>query len=75
MKGQLTVLRPQPEVDYATSGSATPSAGGFIHMQPRSDGIVLGGTSVEGDWSLEPDEEARQRVVGAHIELFAGMRE
>ena len=43
-------------------------------MQPRADGIALGGTSVEGDWSLEPDEAARQRIVDAHIDLFARMR-
>ena len=74
VKGQLTHLIPQAEVDYSTFGSASPSAGGFVHMQPRSDGIALGGTSEEGDWSLTPDLEARQRIVDAHIALFAGMR-
>jgi glycine/D-amino acid oxidase-like deaminating enzyme len=74
LKGQLTHLMPQPEIDYSTFGSATPSAGGFLQMQPRSDGIALGGTSVEGDESLEPDEEARRRIVDAHIDLFARMR-
>lgn len=73
LKGQLTLLVPQPEVDYSTFGSATPEAGGFVHMSPRSDGIALGGTSVEGDWSMEPDEEARRRIVEAHIDLFARM--
>jgi glycine/D-amino acid oxidase-like deaminating enzyme len=73
LKGQLTHLIPQVEVDYSTFGSATPSAGGFVHMSPRSDGIALGGTSVEGDWSLEPDEEARRRIVEAHIDLFSRM--
>lgn len=73
LKGQLTLLVPQPEVDYSTFGSATPAAGGFVHMSPRSDGIALGGTSVEGDWSLEPDLEARRRIVEAHIDLFGRM--
>lgn len=73
LKGQLTLLVPQPEVDYSTFGSAMPSAGGFVHMSPRSDGIALGGTSVEGDWSLEPDPEARRRIVEAHIDLFSRM--
>ncbi|MDX1492819.1 MAG: FAD-dependent oxidoreductase [Longimicrobiales bacterium] len=73
LKGQLTLLVPQPEVDYSTFGSATPSAGGFVHMSPRSDGIALGGTSVEGDWSLEPDPQARRRIVEAHIDLFSRM--
>jgi D-amino-acid oxidase len=74
LKGQLTLLVPQADVDYSTFGSAMPSAGGFVHMSPRRDGIALGGTSVEGDWSLEPDEEARRRIVEAHIDLFARMR-
>ena len=76
LKGQLTVLVPQPEVDYNTFGGITrASGGGFgIHMQPRSDGIVLGGTSERGVWSLEPNEEARRRVVEGHIALFDAMR-
>jgi len=74
VKGQLTHLMPQPEVDYSTFGSAMLTAGGFVHMQPRSDGIALGGTSVEGDWSLDIDEEARRRIVDAHVDLFARMR-
>lgn len=73
LKGQLTLLVPQVEVDYSTFGAAAPSAGGFVHMQPRRDGIALGGTSVEGDWSLVPDEEARRRIVEAHIDLFRRM--
>ena len=43
-------------------------------MMPRSDGIVLGGTSQRGVWDLEPDEAARREVVETHIALFAGMR-
>ena len=73
LKGQLTILMPQPEVDYATFGAATPTAGGFVHMSPRRDGIALGGTSVEGDGSLEVDVEARKRIVEAHIDLFDRM--
>ena len=75
LKGQLTVLVPQPEVDYNTFGGLRRNrSGGFgIHMQPRSDGIILGGTSERGVWSLEPNEEARQRVVEGHIELFDAM--
>jgi len=73
LKGQLTHLMPQAEIDYSTFGSALPVPGGFVHMSPRSDGIALGGTSVEGDWSLDPDPEARARIVEAHIDLFARM--
>ncbi len=77
LKGQLTMLVPQPEVDYATFGGVpgSPNArGGFIHMAPRSDGIALGGTSEEGVWDLEPNEAARRRIVESHIELFEAMR-
>jgi len=74
LKGQLIVLVPQPEVDYNTFGGLRRGGGFGIHMQPRSDGIILGGTSERGVWSLEPNEEARRRVVEGHIELFDAMR-
>ena len=48
VKGQLTILLPQPEVQYAV-------AHGDLYMFPRSDGILLGGTHEEGNWSLAPD--------------------
>jgi glycine/D-amino acid oxidase-like deaminating enzyme len=59
VKGQLTFLVPQPEVDYQ------------YRCMPRSDGIALGSTREEGVWSLEPDVEARQRIVDRAIEEFA----
>ncbi len=62
VKGQLTFLVPQPEVDYGYG------------CTPRSDGIALGGTRQPGVWSLEPDDEARQRIVERAIERFAWMR-
>ena len=77
LKGQLTVLVPQPEVDYGTFGGLPGSSrgGGLgIHMQPRSDGIVLGGTSERGAWSLEPDQGAMKRIVDAHRAVFSAMR-
>ena len=74
LKGQLTVLVAQPEVDYNTFGGLRRIGGFGIHMQPRSDGIVLGGTSERGVWSLEPNEEARRQIVEGHIELFDAMR-
>jgi D-amino-acid oxidase len=77
LKGQLSILVPQSEILYSTSGGArapvTPEAG-FIHMMPRSDGIVLGGTSIRDDWSLTINEEERKRVVDTHVELFNLMR-
>jgi glycine/D-amino acid oxidase-like deaminating enzyme len=77
LKGQLVVLVPQSEITYGTTGGAraavTPDAG-FVHMQPRSDGIVLGGTSIRDNWSLDVEEKDRDRVINAHVELFAAMR-
>ncbi len=75
VKGQLTMLVPQPEVNYATNrGVPGRNSGGFVHMMPRRDGIALGGTAERGVSSLEPNEEARRRIVDTHIQLFTGMR-
>ena len=63
VKGQLTVLLPQPEVQYAMLA-------GDLYMFPRSDGIVLGGTHVEGAWSLEPDLAKKQEILAGHQAFF-----
>jgi D-amino-acid oxidase len=73
LKGQLTVLVPQPEVDYATIGAGRvnapmPSAG--LHMMPRADGIVLGGTRERDVWTLEPNQDELDRVVKGHRQFF-----
>lgn len=76
LKGQLTVLIPQSEVQYAVSGNAPgapPGVGGFS-MQPRSDGIILGGTGEKGEWSLEPNAAAREYIVNSNRNFFAAMR-
>ena len=62
VKGQLTFLVPQSEVDYQ------------FGCMPRSDGIALGSTGEWGVWTLEPNEDARQRIVERAIERCAGMR-
>ncbi len=67
VKGQLTVLVPQPDVDYLLL------AGG-LYMFPRSDGILLGGTFERGEWSLEPNQAEVRRIVEGHARLFASMR-
>jgi len=76
LKGQLTVMVPQPEVNYHTNGGVPPVPGASlgIHMMARSDGIVLGGTSQRGVWTLEPDEAERTRVVDSHIAVFSAMK-
>ena len=65
IKGQLTVLAPQPEVDYITIGP------GDLYMMPRQDGIILGGTHERGEWSLEPNPVEAARILRGSQELFA----
>jgi D-amino-acid oxidase len=72
VKGQLTAMVPQPEVDYRASGPAL--NGVNATMNSRSDGIIVGNLQDPGNWSLEPDEEVRQRNVNAAIEFFSAMR-
>ena len=67
VKGQLTFLLPQAEVDYIVIRDG-------LYMFPRRDGILLGGTFQHGVWSLDVDEEARRRIVTGHRALFDGMR-
>ena len=43
-------------------------------MNSRADGIIVGNLQDPGNWSLEPDEEVRQRNVDAACEFFAAMR-
>jgi glycine/D-amino acid oxidase-like deaminating enzyme len=76
LKGQLVVLIPQPEVTYGTSGAARqlPPDAGFVHMMPRSDGIILGGTSLMGNGTFDVEEVERKRVMDLHIELFNAMK-
>ena len=71
------MLVPQPEIEYSTSGgarvqSAEPGLG--IHMMPRRDGIILGGTSERDVWTPEVNEKERQRIVNGHIDLFNAMK-
>lgn len=67
IKGQLTILLPQPEVDYATE----PPDG--LYMFPRPDGVLLGGTHEMGNWDLDPNREAETRIVAGHAQIFRDM--
>jgi glycine/D-amino acid oxidase-like deaminating enzyme len=67
-KGQLTVLLPQPEVDYAMVMNDE------VYMFPRQDGILLGGTHERGVSTLEPNVEAQRRIVAEHQRIFDRMR-
>ncbi|HYL73438.1 MAG TPA: FAD-dependent oxidoreductase [Bryobacteraceae bacterium] len=68
IKGQLTILLPQAEVDYAT----LPPGG--LYMFPRRDGVLLGGTHERGNWDLQPNREAEARIVAEHAAIFRDMR-
>jgi len=72
VKGQLTAMVPQPEVNYRASGPS--SSGENATMNSRSDGLIIGNLQDPGNWSLEPDEEVRRRNVNAAIEFFSAMR-
>ncbi len=67
IKGQLTVLVPQPEVDYAV-------VQGGLYLFPRRDGIQLGGTHERGEWSMSPDPRLSAQLLADHRALFAAMR-
>ena len=61
IKGQLTVLAPQPEVDYITIGP------GDLYMMPRQDGIILGGTRRMG---IIAPFSWRARIIGLLIVII-----
>ncbi len=75
LRGQLTVLVPQPEVNYGISTFSPDAPDGVtgVSMQPRNDGIILGSTREAGEWSLEPNAAAREHIVNTHKALFDRM--
>jgi glycine/D-amino acid oxidase-like deaminating enzyme len=66
MRGQLAVLLPQSEVQYAYSLNDG-------YMFPRPDGILLGGTFERGQWQAETTPEAIAGIVAANRRLNAGL--
>lgn len=66
VKGQLTFLLPQPQVNYTLIS-------GDYYMFPRTDGILLGGTYQHGEWDSTPDPAAKAGILSAHRALFARM--
>ena len=67
IRGQLSFLLPQEEVDYLILGN------GGLYMFPRSDGILLGGTFEYDQWLAEPDPAATRRILNGHRAFFASM--
>lgn len=68
IKGQLTFLKPQSEVDYLLI-----SDGGDLYMMPRADGVLLGGSFEHNVWDLAISSEVEERVISGHADLFAEM--
>ena len=68
VRGQLVILEPQEEVNYNLI------LGGGYYMFGRRDGIVLGGSFDHGNWSTAPDADITARILRAHEDFFATMR-
>ena len=66
VKGQLTVLLPQAEINYSY---VVPSHDNLLYMFPRKDGIILGGTSEKENWSLEPNVGESERILNGHRKI------
>jgi glycine/D-amino acid oxidase-like deaminating enzyme len=63
VKGQLSILLPQPEIDYSYVAAMENN---LLYMFPRKDGIVLGGTTEHGNWSIEPSVQESERILKGH---------
>jgi len=76
VKGQLSLLVPQPEVRYRVSARLTDADGlaTSVSMNPRSDGIVIGNLQERGSWSLDPSDDVRDRNIAAAMQFFNAMR-
>jgi D-amino-acid oxidase len=68
VRGQLSFLLPQPEIDYMTVGP------GDIYMFPRRDGVLLGGTHERGIWDTQVDPAATDRILRENAAVFGAMR-
>jgi len=66
-RGQLAILEPQPEVNYAlTLGPG--------YMFPRPDGIILGGTFEVDEWDATPQPAAIAKIIDAQKRFFDSFR-
>jgi D-amino-acid oxidase len=67
IRGQLAILLPQPEINYAYGAPAG-------YMFPRADGIVLGGTFERGQGLAEPQPADIADIVKGHARVAASLR-
>ena len=66
VKGQMSVLLPQSEINYSY---VSPSSNNLLYMIPRKDGILLGGNAIAGDWSLEANDQESKRILDGHMKI------
>jgi glycine/D-amino acid oxidase-like deaminating enzyme len=66
-RGQLAILLPQPEIQYAVSG-------GPGYMFPRADGIILGGSFELDEWDATAQPERIARIIERHKRFFSEFR-
>ena len=64
IKGQLTVLKAQPEINYVIISNG-------LYMMPRSREIVLGGTFERGVETLQPNPTETERIWSGHRDFFS----
>jgi len=67
VRGQLAILEPQPEVQYAALGD-------FGYMFPRPDGIILGGTFEADEWDATPQPADIARIIASQKGFFDTFR-
>jgi len=75
LRGQLTLLKPQPEIDY--SYIARGARRSSLYMFPREGSIVLGGTRERDVRVMDIDEATVERMMrehGAMAKLAGGRR-
>ncbi len=73
VRGQLTLLKPQTEIDYSYLAADPIST---LYMFPRETSIVLGGTRQRGKTHLSIDGATVERMLREHGKMagFAGRR-
>lgn len=65
VRGQLAVLLPQSEVQYAFAGR-------MGYMFPRADGIICGGTFEHGEWDATPQPDRIAKILERQRDFFSG---
>jgi glycine/D-amino acid oxidase-like deaminating enzyme len=66
-RGQLAILEPQPEIQYAFTGSPG-------YMFPRPDGILLGGTFELDEWDPVTEPATIAQILADHKSFFDSFR-